>query len=672
MWRAREKTAAVSSSAAGPVSTGHVAASAPRRASNPRVTPTKIGKPSTKSKPTTQAIAEIERNREDRRKAMAQVKKEREQESLNNERNGTPGDVDFQRMIKQFREQDHQELSHTSKGEMKITICVRKRPVNKREIRNKDYDCITCWHPKVIIHDCKLKVDGITKYLDSNAFAFDHSFDENTSNTTVYKYTAQPLIQFVFNEGGRATVFAYGQTGSGKTFTMEGIQAQAAKDLFVELDKWQQHGTSLELWMSFFEIYGGQCQDLLRQKRLTIREDGNGEVQIVDLDEVKIHSEAELLQTMQRGNALRTTHATEMNDQSSRSHSICQLHIREAGSMKLHGALLCLLSSNAALGKLSLIDLAGSERGADTKSHNRQRRMESSEINKSLLALKECFRALDSGGRGAHIPFRASKLTQVLKDSFVNAKARTVMIAAVSPCASSADHTINTLRYADRVKEKSVPDDGLLDPMLVKVKHLAAAQSPGSSPEKPPPPPPLGSNSLADLMSEAVSRNLTDLPHDDDDDDGLDDLSTYSDGEHIDYDDVRRDSSASQEDIKALHSALRNQAPDGDVDDEDHSLEELHEVVQTLYEEQENLLRCHMTAIQESAELLTEEGILLSNVQGETVVDYDIDHYAQRLDEILAKKEATIRRLRRQLAQFRRRCQEEEAAAQRVDQVPFY
>ncbi|KDO32646.1 hypothetical protein SPRG_02347 [Saprolegnia parasitica CBS 223.65] len=640
MWRAREKTSVSASTASSSMSGlggAHVAASVQsngRRPSNPRVTPTKIGKPAVKTKPTTQAIAEIEKNREDRRKAMALVKKEREQESLNNERNGTPGDVDFQRMIKQFREQDHQELSHTSKGEMKITICVRKRPVNKREIRVRDYDCITCWHPKVIIHDCKLKVDGITKYLDSNAFAFDHSFDEHTSNATVYKYTAQPLIQFVFNEGGRATVFAYGQTGSGKTFTMEGIQTQAANDLFAQLDKWRDTtGQTLELWMSFFEIYGGQCQDLLRQKRLTIREDGNGEVQIVDLDEVRIHSEAELLQTMQRGNALRTTHATEMNDQSSRSHSICQLHIREAGSMKLHG-------------KLSLIDLAGSERGADTKSHNRQRRMESSEINKSLLALKECFRALDSGGRGAHIPFRASKLTQVLKDSFVNAKARTVMIAAVSPCASSADHTINTLRYADRVKEKTVvPDDGYADPLHVHVKHL---------------------------MSEAVSRNLTDMTLSDDDDElHDDDASTYSDADHIDYVDPR-DSTSSQDDIKMLHSALRNQTADGAVDDEDHSLEDLHEVVQTLYEEQENLLSSHMTAIQENAELLTEEGMLLSDVQGEAVVDYDIDQYAQRLDEILAKKEATIRKLRLQLSQFRKRCQEEEAAAKRVAQVPFY
>lgn len=133
------------------------------------------------------------------------------------------------------------------------------------------------------------------------------------------------------------------------------------------------------MWVSFFEIYGGRCQDLLHRKRLTIREDGAGEVQIVDLEEVQPHSTEELLQIIHKGNSLRTTHATEMNDVSSRSHCICQISIRERGSAQLFG-------------KLSLIDLAGSERGEDTKNHNHQRRMESSEINKSLLALKECFR----------------------------------------------------------------------------------------------------------------------------------------------------------------------------------------------------------------------------------------------------------------------------------------
>ncbi|GMF41934.1 unnamed protein product [Phytophthora fragariaefolia] len=346
---------------------------------------------------------------------MAAAKRERERESQLNEKLGHPGDVDFQRMIKAFREQNKDKSRpHAEAGDTKITICVRKRPVNAKEVKKHDYDAVTCLNPMAIVHDCKLKVDGITKYLDSNAFNFDHTFDESATNESVYMYTAQPLVKFVFHDGGHATVFAYGQTGSGKTHTMQGIQSQITADVFAQADEFARRGYPLDICVSFFEIYGGRCQDLLHRQVLTIREDGAGEVQIVDLEEVQPQNTEELLQVISKGNSLRTTHATEMNDVSSRSHCICQINLREKGSGRLHG-------------KLSLIDLAGSERGEDTKNHNRQRRMESAEINRSLLALKECF--------------------------------RTVMIAAVSPCASSSDHTLNTLRYADRVKEKRVSAD---------------------------------------------------------------------------------------------------------------------------------------------------------------------------------------------------------------------
>ena len=102
------------------------------------------------------------------------------------------------------------------------------------------------------------------------------------------------------------------------------------------------------------------------------------------------------------------------------------------------------------IGKLLLVDLAGSERAADTQSNNRQRRMEGAEINKSLLALKECIRALDT--KSGHVPFRASKLSMVLRDSFLGNKINVVMIACINPGSSSADHTLNTLRYAERLK----------------------------------------------------------------------------------------------------------------------------------------------------------------------------------------------------------------------------
>jgi len=103
--------------------------------------------------------------------------------------------------------------------------------------------------------------------------------------------------------------------------------------------------------------------------------------------------------------------------------------------------------------------LAGSERAQETQSNDRQRRAEGAEINKSLLALKECIRALDARKSGSdnHVPFRASKLTLVLRDSFISKseKSKIIMIACVNPSYSSSNHTINTLRYSDRLKDKS-------------------------------------------------------------------------------------------------------------------------------------------------------------------------------------------------------------------------
>lgn len=128
---------------------------------------------------------------------------------------------------------------------------------------------------------------------------------------------------------------------------------------------------------------------------------------------------------------------TGMNENSSRSHAIMEINLRNAENGKKHG-------------KLSFIDLAGSERGGDVKDTNKKTRHDGAEINKSLLALKECIRALDLAKK--HLPFRGSKLTLVLKDSFIG-KCQTVMIGNISPAIDSCENTLNTLRYADRVKE---------------------------------------------------------------------------------------------------------------------------------------------------------------------------------------------------------------------------
>ncbi|GJN36003.1 hypothetical protein PR202_gb24826 [Eleusine coracana subsp. coracana] len=187
-----------------------------------------------------------------------------------------------------------------------------------------------------------------------------------------------------------------------------------------------------------------------------MREDGKKQVCIVGLQEFEVSDVQIVKEYIEKGNAARSTGSTGANEESSRSHAILQLavkkHIKVTDTRRQRDRDANESKNTKAVGKISFIDLAGSERGADTTDNDRQTRMEGAEINKSLLALKECIRALDNDQ--IHIPFRGSKLTEVLRDSFVG-NSRTVMISCISPNAGSCEHTLNTLRYADRVKSLS-------------------------------------------------------------------------------------------------------------------------------------------------------------------------------------------------------------------------
>ncbi|GBC09026.1 hypothetical protein RclHR1_08560002 [Rhizophagus clarus] len=322
----------------------------------------------------------------------------------------------------------------------KIRVCVRKRPLSKKELARNEKDIATINSQRtLLINEPKTKVD-LTRFVEQHTFVFDDVFDADADNETVYRRTALPLVEYIFH-GGKATCFAYGQTGSGKTFTMldqkHGLYVLAARDIFTLLQ--DQRFGHLAAYIGFYEIYQGQLYDLLNQrKKLFAREDGKKNVIISGLQEYTIDNVDSLVQVFDYGNTVRSTGSTGANEDSSRSHAILQIVLKHKNNRKkFHG-------------KLSFIDLAGSERGADRGDADKQTRMEGAEINKSLLALKECIRALDQDKR--HTPFRQSKLTQVLKDSFVG-NSRTCMIATISPNISNSEHTLNTLRYADRVKE---------------------------------------------------------------------------------------------------------------------------------------------------------------------------------------------------------------------------
>jgi kinesin family protein 2/24 len=298
--------------------------------------------------------------------------------------------------------------------------------------------------------------------MEEHMFVFDQVYDDSVNNEQLYLSAVQPLVDAAFT-GIKVTCFAYGQTGSGKTFTMMGSEKDsafvpgmfllAASDIFKKI---AQNRWNLSVCVSFYEIYCGKLFDLLNErKQLFAREDGKQNVWIVGLSEKQVISVDDLMSVIAFGMGMRTTGVTGANMDSSRSHALLQISFKEP--------------DNRVFSKISFIDLAGSERGADTVDQNKQTRMDGAEINKSLLALKECIRALDQDKK--HTPFRGSKLTLVLKDSFTG-NCRTLMIANVSPTQSCCEHTLNTLRYADRVKELKKPGHGDLHP-LNHEDHLA-------------------------------------------------------------------------------------------------------------------------------------------------------------------------------------------------------
>ncbi|KAA8548935.1 hypothetical protein F0562_000619 [Nyssa sinensis] len=371
---------------------------------------------------------------------------------------------------------DEKENSTRENNVAKIKVVVRKRPLNKKEIARKEEDIVTVNdNAYLTVHEPKLKVD-LTAYVEKHEFCFDAVLDERVTNDEVYRVTVEPIIPIIFQRT-KATCFAYGQTGSGKTFTMQPLPLRAAEDLVRLLHQPTYRSQRFKLWLSYFEIYGGKLFDLLSErKKLCMREDGRQQVCIVGLQEFEVSDVQIVKEYIERGNAARSTGSTGANEESSRSHAILQLVVKKHSEIKDSKRNNDGNESKGAkvVGKISFIDLAGSERGADTTDNDRQTRIEGAEINKSLLALKECIRALDNDQ--IHIPFRGSKLTEVLRDSFVG-NSRTVMISCISPNAGSCEHTLNTLRYADRVKSLSKSGNPKRDQVLPSNKESSSVSS---------------------------------------------------------------------------------------------------------------------------------------------------------------------------------------------------
>ncbi|XP_076904085.1 kinesin-like protein KIN-13B [Bidens hawaiensis] len=520
---------------------------------------------------------------------------------------------------------------------------VRKRPLNKKEISKKEDDIIsidpnTC---SLTIHESKVKVD-LTEYVEKHGFVFDAVMKEDVTNDEIYSQTVEPIIPIIFQKT-KATCFAYGQTGSGKTYTMQPLPLKASHDIF-GLMRHTYRNQGFQLFVSFFEIYGGKVFDLLNdRKKLCMREDGKQQVCIVGLQEYNVSNVETIKELIEKGNSTRSTGTTGANEESSRSHAILQLAVKK------------LIDGNASkpprlVGKLSFIDLAGSERGADTTDNDKQTRMEGAEINKSLLALKECIRALDNDQ--GHIPFRGSKLTEVLRDSFVG-NSRTVMISCISPSSASCEHTLNTLRYADRVKslskgsnskkDLSTSTSNLRNSIAFPITSSTLTRFEDVIPEKPHETNRFGCRKQTDKDSSSSSLTIEHVP--------LQKSTMYTPP----YEDYISDNGGSDEAIME--------------DDFDYSMEvndpkntsrfekpvKVNNDLTALLEEEENLVHAHRKQVEETMNIVREEINLLVELDQPGNL---LDDYIKKLNTLISQKADVIQKLQTQLRNFKKHLEE--------------
>ncbi|XP_053424825.1 kinesin-like protein KIF18B isoform X1 [Nycticebus coucang] len=349
-----------------------------------------------------------------------------------------------------------------AKEDSMVRVVVRVRPPTPQELDSQRQPVVQVVDERVLVFNPEepnggfpgLKWGGIhdgpKKKGKDLTFVFDRVFGEAATQQDVFQHTTHSLLDG-FLQGYNCSVFAYGATGAGKTHTMlgregdPGIMYLTTMELFKRLEACQEE-KHFEVLISYQEVYNEQIHDLLQPKGpLAIREDPDKGVVVQGLSFHQPASAEQLLEMLTRGNRNRTQHSTDANATSSRSHAIFQIFVKQQD--RIPG-----LTQTVQVAKMSLIDLAGSERASSTHAKG-ERLREGANINRSLLALINVLNALaDAKGRKTHVPYRDSKLTRLLKDS-LGGNCRTVMIAAVSPSSLAYEDTYNTLKYADRAKE---------------------------------------------------------------------------------------------------------------------------------------------------------------------------------------------------------------------------
>ncbi|CAD5312515.1 unnamed protein product [Arabidopsis thaliana] len=339
----------------------------------------------------------------------------------------------------------------------RVRVAVRLRPRNGEELI-ADADFADCVELQPELKRLKLRKNN----WDTDTFEFDEVLTEYASQKRVYEVVAKPVVEGVL-DGYNGTIMAYGQTGTGKTYTLgqlgeedvadRGIMVRAMEDILAEV--------SLEtdsISVSYLQLYMETVQDLLdpSNDNIAIVEDPkNGDVSLPGATLVEIRDQQSFLELLQLGEAHRFAANTKLNTESSRSHAILMVNVRR--SMKTRDGLSSESNGNSHMtkslkppvvrkGKLVVVDLAGSERinKSGSEGHTLE---EAKSINLSLSALGKCINALAENS--SHVPFRDSKLTRLLRDSF-GGTARTSLVITIGPSPRHRGETTSTIMFGQR------------------------------------------------------------------------------------------------------------------------------------------------------------------------------------------------------------------------------
>ncbi|KAF3767810.1 kinesin-domain-containing protein [Cryphonectria parasitica EP155] len=321
-----------------------------------------------------------------------------------------------------------------------IKVVARFRPQNRVEIESGGQPIV--------------KFDGDdTVAIDSKeaqgSFTFDRVFDMQCRQSDIFDYSIRPTVDDILN-GYNGTVFAYGQTGAGKSFTMmgssiddetnRGVIPRIVEQIFASI---MSSPSTIEytVRVSYMEIYMERIRDLMapQNDNLPVHEEKNRGVYVKGLLEIYVSSVQEVFEVMRRGGNARAVAATNMNQESSRSHSIFVITVTQKN----------VETGSAKSGQLFLVDLAGSEKVGKTGASG-QTLEEAKKINKSLSALGMVINSL-TDGKSSHVPYRDSKLTRILQES-LGGNSRTTLIINCSPSSYNDAETLSTLRFGMRAK----------------------------------------------------------------------------------------------------------------------------------------------------------------------------------------------------------------------------